>query len=103
MTPPPPDRTVLIGRIFDPVQYIITDEDIADYLPVAGEEYSAFGFIGWQHPESHGDFAVLQTRRGGWCWWLSKLAGPAGSDLTQVSNLNSGTEFVSWISESDSG
>jgi acyl dehydratase len=37
-----PDRKVLIGRTFPAVTYVINEEDIRDYLPVAGEEHQAF-------------------------------------------------------------
>jgi acyl dehydratase len=37
-----PDRKTLIGRTFPAVTYVINEEDIKDYLPVAGEDHSAF-------------------------------------------------------------
>lgn len=37
-----PDRTRLIGRVLSPVRYTIREDDIHDYLPVAGEEQDAF-------------------------------------------------------------
>ncbi len=37
-----PDRTTLIGKVFEPVTYTIREEDITDYLPVAGEDDQAF-------------------------------------------------------------
>jgi len=37
-----PDRKTLIGRTFPAVKYMINEEDIKDYLPVAGEDHSAF-------------------------------------------------------------
>ena len=37
-----PDRTTLIGRVLEPVTYTIREDDIQDYLPVAGEEQAAF-------------------------------------------------------------
>jgi len=37
-----PDRKTLIGRTFPAVTYIISEDDIRDYLPVAGEEHPAF-------------------------------------------------------------
>ena len=37
-----PDRTCLIGRVLSPVRYTIREDDIQDYLPVAGEEQAAF-------------------------------------------------------------
>ena len=37
-----PDRKTLIGRTFPAVKYVINEEDIKDYLPVAGEDHSAF-------------------------------------------------------------
>ena len=37
-----PDRTCLIGRVLSPVHYTIREDDIQDYLPVAGEEQAAF-------------------------------------------------------------
>lgn len=37
-----PDRTCLIGRVLSPVHYTIREDDIQDYLPVAGEEQVAF-------------------------------------------------------------
>jgi acyl dehydratase len=37
-----PDRKTLIGRTFPAVKYIISEDDIRDYLPVAGEEHPAF-------------------------------------------------------------
>jgi acyl dehydratase len=36
------DRTMLIGKVFQPVTYTIREEDIRDYLPVAGEDHQAF-------------------------------------------------------------
>ena len=36
------DRTCLIGRVLSPVRYTIREDDIQDYLPVAGEEQAAF-------------------------------------------------------------
>jgi acyl dehydratase len=38
----PPDRKTLIGKRFPAVQYVISEQDIRDYLPVAGEEHPAF-------------------------------------------------------------
>ena len=40
--PTPPDRTTLIGRVLSPVVYTIREEDIQDYLPVAGEEHEVY-------------------------------------------------------------
>lgn len=37
-----PDRRTLIGKTFAPVTYVINEEDIRDYLPVAGEDHPAF-------------------------------------------------------------
>jgi acyl dehydratase len=37
-----PDRKTLIGKKFRPVRYVISPEDIHDYLPVAGEDHQAF-------------------------------------------------------------
>lgn len=37
-----PDRKTLIGRIFPAVKYIIREDDMQDYLSVAGEEHRAF-------------------------------------------------------------
>jgi acyl dehydratase len=37
-----PDRKTLIGRMFPAVTYVINEDDIKDYLPVAGEEHPAF-------------------------------------------------------------
>ena len=37
-----PDRTCLIGRALSPVRYTIREDDIQDYLPVAGEEQAVF-------------------------------------------------------------
>ena len=37
-----PDRKTLIGKIFPAVTYVIREDDIQDYLPVAGEEHQAF-------------------------------------------------------------
>ena len=37
-----PDRKTLIGRTFPAVKYVINEDDIRDYLPVAGEEHPAF-------------------------------------------------------------
>ena len=37
-----PDRTCLIGRALSPVRYTIREDDIHDYLSVAGEEQAAF-------------------------------------------------------------
>jgi acyl dehydratase len=37
-----PDRKTLIGRKFPPVTYVINEDDIKDYLPVAGEDHPAF-------------------------------------------------------------
>ena len=37
-----PDRKTLIGRRFPTVTYVINEDDIRDYLPVAGEEHPAF-------------------------------------------------------------
>ncbi len=37
-----PDRKTLIGRTFPAVKYGINEDDIRDYLPVAGEEHPAF-------------------------------------------------------------
>ena len=37
-----PDRKTLIGRTFPAAKYVINEEDIKDYLPVAGEDHSAF-------------------------------------------------------------
>ncbi|MCS6926366.1 MAG: MaoC family dehydratase N-terminal domain-containing protein [Candidatus Binatia bacterium] len=37
-----PDRRTLIGRVFPPVKYVISEEDIRIYLPVAGETHPAF-------------------------------------------------------------
>ncbi|MEW6296540.1 MAG: MaoC family dehydratase N-terminal domain-containing protein [Thermodesulfobacteriota bacterium] len=37
-----PDRRTLIGKVFPPVTYVINEEDIRTYLPVAGEEHPAF-------------------------------------------------------------
>jgi acyl dehydratase len=37
-----PDRKTLIGRTFPAVTYVISEEDIKDYLPVAGETHPAF-------------------------------------------------------------
>ena len=41
-SPASPDRTVLIGRTLDTVHYTIREDDIQDYLPVAGEESDAY-------------------------------------------------------------
>jgi len=40
--PTHPDRTTLIGRVLAPVVYTIREDDIQDYLPVAGEDHPAF-------------------------------------------------------------
>jgi acyl dehydratase len=40
--PATPDRKTLIGRTFPAVTYVINEEDIKDYLPVAGETHPAF-------------------------------------------------------------
>lgn len=40
--PTSPDRTTLIGRVLSPVVYTIREDDIQDYLPVAGEEHEVF-------------------------------------------------------------
>ncbi len=37
-----PDRKTLIGRTFPAVTYVINEQDVRDYLPVAGEEHPAF-------------------------------------------------------------
>jgi acyl dehydratase len=37
-----PDRKVLIGKTFPAVKRVISEDDIKDYLPVAGEEHPAF-------------------------------------------------------------
>lgn len=37
-----PDRRTLIGRVFPPVKYVISEEDLRLYLPVAGEVHPAF-------------------------------------------------------------
>ena len=37
-----PDRKTLIGRTLPAVKYVISEEDVRDYLPVAGEEHPAF-------------------------------------------------------------
>jgi acyl dehydratase len=37
-----PDRKTLIGRVFPDVTYVINEQDINDYLPVAEERHSAF-------------------------------------------------------------
>ena len=37
-----PDRTALIGRALSTVHYTIREDDIEDYLPVAGEDQAAF-------------------------------------------------------------
>lgn len=37
-----PDRKTLIGRVFPDVKYVINEQDIADYLPVAEESHPAF-------------------------------------------------------------
>ena len=37
-----PDRKTAIGRVFAPVKYVISEEDITDYVPVAEEEHAAF-------------------------------------------------------------
>ena len=37
-----PERTRLIGRTLSTVRYTIREDDIQDYLPVAGEEQAAF-------------------------------------------------------------
>ena len=37
-----PDRKALIGNVFPPVRYVISEDDIRDYLPVVGEEHAAF-------------------------------------------------------------
>ena len=37
-----PDRTTLIGKVLEPVRYTIREDDIQDYLPVAGEEQAVF-------------------------------------------------------------
>ena len=40
--PAQPDRTTLIGRVLSPVVYTIREDDIQDYLPIAGEEHEVF-------------------------------------------------------------
>jgi len=37
-----PDRRILIGRMFPAVKYVINEDDIRDYLPVAEEADPAF-------------------------------------------------------------
>ena len=37
-----PDRKTLIGKTFPTVTYVIREEDIQDYISVAGEEHQAF-------------------------------------------------------------
>ena len=37
-----PNRTCLTGRVLSPVRYTIREDDIQDYIPVAGEEQIAF-------------------------------------------------------------
>lgn len=37
-----PDRKTLIGRIFPAVKYTVREDDVQDYLPVAGEQHPAF-------------------------------------------------------------
>jgi acyl dehydratase len=37
-----PDRRTVIGRVFSPVTYVISEQDIKDYVPVADEEHAAF-------------------------------------------------------------
>jgi acyl dehydratase len=37
-----PDRKTLIGRVFPDVKYVINEQDIIDYLPVAEESHPAF-------------------------------------------------------------
>ena len=36
------DRRTLIGRTFPPVTYVISEENVRDYLPVIGEDHPAF-------------------------------------------------------------
>lgn len=63
-----PDRTTLTGKIFAPVTYTIREEDIRDYLPVAGEDKPAFqseadsragGYGGWVIPPSFGPYVAV--------------------------------------------
>jgi len=35
------DRRTLIGRTFPPVTYVISEENVRDYLPVIGEDHPA--------------------------------------------------------------
>jgi acyl dehydratase len=37
-----PDRKTLIGKVFPDVKYVINEQDIIDYLPVAEESHPAF-------------------------------------------------------------
>lgn len=37
-----PDRKTLVGRVFPDVAYVINEQDIVDYLPVAEENHPAF-------------------------------------------------------------
>jgi acyl dehydratase len=37
-----PERKTLIGKVFPAVRYVIAEEDIRIYLPVAGEAHPAF-------------------------------------------------------------
>jgi acyl dehydratase len=37
-----PDRKTLIGRTFPAVKCVISEENVRDYIPVAGEEHPAF-------------------------------------------------------------
>lgn len=63
-----PDRKTLIGKVFEPVTYTIREEDIRDYLPVAGEDDRAFhseaesraaGYGGWVIPPSFGPYVAV--------------------------------------------
>ena len=67
-TPMAPDRKTLIGKVFEPVTYTIREEDIRDYLPVAGEDDRAFhseaesraaGYGGWVIPPSFGPYVAV--------------------------------------------
>jgi acyl dehydratase len=37
-----PDRKTLIGKVFPDVRYVLNEQDINDYLPVAAEDHAAF-------------------------------------------------------------
>ena len=72
-----PDRKTLIGKVFDPVTYTIRDDDIRDYLPVAGEDYQAFqsdadsraaGYERWAIPPSFGPYVAVITMLRSFDW-----------------------------------